>query len=167
MSTAVTTAMIAVLATMLAACTRGDGPPAPDWQRVESPSGFSFYVPPDAKATAAQGIDSEVRQFAAPSWRLVVDYGPYGGLPRNAGDFTSYTRDSSRIGDRRTLTMRAERPGPAEWPHVAAVQFAPDEATGRSDAPRPAPSVLLMSAECRTLAACDTARMVFQTVRFK
>ena len=163
MPTTVMKASVVVLATIVAACTR-DRPPAPDWQRVESPSGFSFYVPPNAQPTSAQGIDSEAREFIAPSMRLVVDYGPFGGLPRGT-DLTSYVRDSTEIGGRRALTMRAERPA-TELPHVAAVQFAP-EAVERPEEPRPAPSVLLMSAECRTLAACDTARIVFRTVRFK
>lgn len=138
-----------------------------DWKRIDADGKFTFFVPPDMEAEAAQGIDSYVGEYRSNGIRLYFDYGWWSGnfcdaryteqKPQNA-DVTI------QIGGQRARLVTFYEPNPKmdyEFPYIAVVCFA-DLGTEK-----PGQKITLtMWATCKGRAEQQTAKRIFQSIQF-
>ena len=142
----------AMLAALLLStgCTPGDAPTPDRWTRQPIAEGaYSLALPPDTRCVPLQGIDSDVARCDGDGLRLLLDWGVYGGVP--TGDV-----ETERVGGRE-VRFRAEEDGFTAGFVVPPIDNG-DGTVSPSDA-------LVLRVECRTEAACETAREIVRTVR--
>ena len=131
----------------------GCAPPTPEsWTRHSMAGGaYSLALPSGVRCVPLQGIDSDVAQCEGDGLRLTFDWGTYGGVP--TGDV-----ETERVGGREVRFQREEDG------FVAGFVVPPVDHGDGTVSPADA---LVVHAECRAEAACETARGIVRTARLR
>ena len=112
---------------------------------------YSLALPTGVRCVPLQGIDSDVAQCDGDDLQLTLDWGMHGGVP--TGDV-----ETERVGGRE---VRFQREGDG---FVAGFVVPPVDNCDGTVSPADA---LVAHAECRTEAACETAREIVRTARLR
>src|SRR5262249_8157629 len=134
-----------------------------NWKKIDLDH-FSFYLPPDMKPDSVQGDDSIVWQYSNSSIRLTIDWGQYpGGFEpyRNEPEYkeewikidgkTAHSW-SFRLSEDNTVAVIDDKR------YDATICFVDTGIEGMK---------LTLWAGCKTKSDQETAKIIFQTIRFK
>lgn len=134
-----------------------------DWKEIDL-GHFLFHLPPDMKPQEVQGIDSTVWEYGNSSITLTIDWGQYPGAFEPYRDRPEYKEEWIKVGDKAahfwsyrdseeyiTTTLGDKR-------YNATICFAD---TGIAE------QKLTLGAYCKTKSDQVTAKMIFQSIRFK
>ena len=79
----------------------------PDWQKIDTGQGFSFYAPPGTQFHALPGKDSALGEIAGPSFTLRSDFGFYSNDLHEAENYPDYSQQQVSVDGRDGLIRRA------------------------------------------------------------
>jgi hypothetical protein len=134
-----------------------------DWKEIEL-GHFLFHLPPDMKPQSVKGIDSEVWQYSSGSIILDVDWGRYPGACEPYRDEPEYKDEWVKVGGK-TAHYWSHRYSEEYIPAAlgdkrfnATICFA-DTGIGEQK--------LTLHAYYKTNSDQETAKMIFQSIRFK
>lgn len=139
--------------------------PPEDWRKVELKD-FSFYIPPDLIERKVRGTDSEVWLFRSKRISLTIDYGAYAGECASL-DRPGYREEKAAVDGRaaKICAYRRSDEYDATYPekdreYFAAISFL--DVWGGDSGAR-----LKFDAACVDSSTQETAKRIFQTIRFK
>jgi hypothetical protein len=134
-----------------------------NWKEIDL-GHFLFYLPPDMKPESVKGIDSEVWQYSNGSIILTIDWGPYPGAFEPYRDQPEYKDERIEINGKTahfwsfryseeyiTAALGDKR-------YNATICFA-DTGIGEQK--------LTLDADCKTNSDQETAKIIFQSIKFK
>lgn len=134
-----------------------------DWKEIDL-GHFLFHLPPDMKPQSVQGIDSTVWQYSNSSIRLTLDWGQYPGGFEPYRDQPEYKEEWIKVNGKTAhfWSFRLSEDNTAaaldDKRYDATICFA-DTETKRMN--------LTFWAGCKTKSDQETAKMIFQSIRFK
>lgn len=133
-----------------------------DWKEIDL-GPFLFYLPPDIKPKSIHGIDSEVWKYSNSAIQLTIDWGWYPGAFDGYRDQPEYKEEWVKV-DGKTAHFGSFR---FDEDHTAALDdkrydsaicFAGTETKSMN---------LTFWAYCKTKSDQETAKMIFQSIKFK
>jgi hypothetical protein len=134
-----------------------------NWKEIDL-GHFLFYLPPDMKPVSVRGIDSDVWQYSNSSIRLTIDWGPYQGAFEPYRNQPEYKEEWIKVGGKTA--------------HYWSFRFGEDHTAAVLDGKRHEETIcfadtetkrmnLTFNADCQTKSDQETAKMIFQSIRFK
>jgi len=84
----------------------------PDWQKIDTGQGFSFYAPPGTQFHALPETDSAVGEIVGPAFNLRSDFGFYSNDLSDAKNYPDYSQAQVSVDGRDGLIRRATMSAP-------------------------------------------------------
>jgi len=143
---------VALLCGLLGSIPSNSIRPPRGWVKIDARY-FDFYVPPDLRSTPVTSIDSFVGRYKGNSFSISFDYGAYSDPLDGSGGGSTYHLHFEHIDGKRARVGFLEYTNSGLVDYAVGVNFREQGLT--------------MTANCKSRAGCETARIIFRTVKFK